>query len=97
MRKPYLVYIKWYDASHPTSGIWCNSDDIDDFVNADHSINSVGWIIRENNEVYILSSQTSFTNQMYAHIERIPKGVVKKIVKIGNVNKLCEWSEDSSQ
>lgn len=93
MRKPYLVYIKWHDASHPQSGIWCDSDDIDDFQDADHSINTVGWIIRENDKEYIVSSMTSFTNQRYAHIERVPKGVVEKLVKIPNINKLCEWED----
>ena len=84
IKKPYLVYVEWYDAI--ANNGWFTYDELLEWVNdnADRTIKESGFLIhKDDNCVVIASRQGGFTDPTnYGLIQWIPRPWVKILKRI---------------
>ena len=79
-----LVYLEWADATSPISG-WQSLDEAIDWAKEqDYWVKQVGWVLEENKQFILISSQInevtrgSGLENQYASIVKIPKTWIRK-------------------
>jgi hypothetical protein len=79
--KPYLAQVTWEDAYHHETGA---AEEIEEWQNSYSArvVNSVGWVLRSDKEVIILSAWQMANDDTYRNAMFIPRGMVRKIKRL---------------
>jgi hypothetical protein len=78
MKKPRLVIVEWDDAYSRSD--WTYDDQIDEkFDDGGWKCMNVGWLIRQSKDHVTIAGRASFTNTSYGLLQRIPRGMIKRI------------------
>jgi hypothetical protein len=80
----FIVEILWDDAAY-NSASWSAGDLRRDFGLA--SLSTVGWLVEEKPDCFILASERNIQESSFRHIVAIPKSCVKHIRKIRGARK----------
>ena len=80
-KKPSLVLVEWDDAY--SNSMWHSDSEVDaEFHDYGWECVTVGYLIRETKTGITLAARASFTNKSWGLLQRIPRGMVKKITRI---------------
>jgi hypothetical protein len=74
-----MVLITWVDSTNHTQGWTC--DTVDQMIN----IMSIGWLIKETEDVYVISHSIGYQGSHFDSFV-IPKGCVKEVVELDKKN-----------
>jgi len=78
MKKYRLAIIYWEDALNRQS--WHTEEELDEFVtDKGFECENVGWIVRETKNAVFIASRKGDVHEQYGLIQRIPRGMVKKV------------------
>lgn len=80
-KKPELVYIEWEDPATEHAGWFELTDDVIDKLGL-AQVKSVGWIIKENKKLLILSGHLIEKDNMGSCDVSIPKASITRKVKL---------------
>ncbi len=72
-----VIFIKWRDAFRPASCTWRDKMSLIKFLkDEDFIIETVGWLVHEDDYFLTVCLSKSGNNNQWEHIERIPTGCV---------------------
>jgi hypothetical protein len=75
------VVVEWEDAYSNSS--WHTNEEIDrDFEDGGWQCKNIGLLVRDEKTHIVIASRWSDTNGSYGHLQRIPRGMVKKITTV---------------
>ena len=82
VKKPYkMVLVEWEDAYSDAS--WHTESQVDNsFLDSSWECKNVGLLVRDEPGYMVLASRWSEINESYGHLQRIPRGMVKRIRRV---------------
>jgi hypothetical protein len=71
-----LLKILWVDAASPAECRWRRADEVTEWSEGVAIIETVGYLVHEDDQAVTLSSQVSGYDVLFDHLQRIPRGVI---------------------
>jgi hypothetical protein len=80
-KTPPLVLVNWEDAYSRQN--WIADEDVDEnFLDEAYNCTMVGYLIRNHKDYIVVAARASGDGLTYGLLQRIPRGMVRKIRKL---------------